>query len=246
MTIDDDTLMAYVDGELEPEQWLALEQALGQDPALAGRVAALRALNTRLSAAMAGELAKPVPERLLNAVRTAPAGAARLVDLGARHITRSTGPWPRWGAIAASVALGALAGIVGLRVSNDSVLELVHGRLAARGELARALERQPSGMATAGARVQVNLSFKDSNGHYCRIFGMRGSDAFGGLACRDGSGWAVDTLAPLPATTVRGSELRAAASEIPQRILQSLDTRIAGEALDRNSEQAALANGWSQ
>ena len=64
MTIDDDTLMAYVDGELEPEQWLALEQALGQDPALAGRVAALRALNTRLSAAMAGELAKPVPERL--------------------------------------------------------------------------------------------------------------------------------------------------------------------------------------
>ena len=94
MTIDDDTLMAYVDGELEREQWLALEQALGQDPALAGRVAALRTLNMRLSAAMAGELAKPVPERLLNAVRTAPAGAARLVDLGARHITRSTGPWP--------------------------------------------------------------------------------------------------------------------------------------------------------
>ena len=246
MTIDDDTLIAYVDGELEPQQRTAIEQALAQDAALTGRVAALRALNTRLSAAMAGELTEPVSERLLNAVRTAPAGAARIVDVGARRITRSTVRWPRWGAIAASVALGALAGMVGLRMSNDSVLELAHGRLAARGDLAQALERQPSGIVTAGARVQVNLSFKDSNGHYCRVFGMRGSDAFGGLACRDGSGWAVDTLAPLSATTVHGSELRAAASEIPQRILQSLDARIAGEALDRNSEQAALANGWNQ
>ena len=88
MTISDDTLMAYADGELDAAAAAEVEQALRQDPALAERVRAQRALRARLQATFGAELAEPVPERLQRALVAPP---ATVVDLAAKRAQREQG-----------------------------------------------------------------------------------------------------------------------------------------------------------
>ena len=64
MTIDDETLMAYADGELAPEQRARVEQAMRDDPRVAAAVERHLALRSDVFAAFAGVLDEPVPERL--------------------------------------------------------------------------------------------------------------------------------------------------------------------------------------
>jgi anti-sigma factor RsiW len=56
MTIPDETLMAYADGELDPAARAAVESAMREDPQLEKRVAQHRALRQRVRAAYSTEL----------------------------------------------------------------------------------------------------------------------------------------------------------------------------------------------
>jgi hypothetical protein len=67
-----------------------------------------------------------------------------------------------------------------------------------------------------------------------------------GLACRDAGGWSVDTLVPSTTNVSNSGEMRTAASPLPAQILQIVDARMNGEALDKESEQKAMASGWRQ
>ncbi len=104
-------LHAYADRQLAPERAGAVEAALAGDPALAARVAGIRAQNAALRDALDPILAEPIPERLLDAARGPQASAAR----GARgHGWR----WPALAA-AATLVLGVAVGWVG----RDAVIE---------------------------------------------------------------------------------------------------------------------------
>jgi anti-sigma factor RsiW len=93
---------AYADGQLPAERIAAVEAALASDPALASRVAEVRAQNAALRDALDPALAEPIPARLLQAAAT-PAGA------------RS--PVARWGvpvfAVAATLLIGLMLGWFG-------------------------------------------------------------------------------------------------------------------------------------
>jgi anti-sigma factor RsiW len=71
MTIADETLMAYADGTLESAERARIAAAIAADPALAQRVALLRAGGEAARRAFAGVLAEPVPPRLLAAIAAA-------------------------------------------------------------------------------------------------------------------------------------------------------------------------------
>ena len=73
MSIPDETLMAYADGELEPAQRADVEAALAADPKLAERVARHRALRRKLNAAFDPVLLETVPNTLVATVHTSPA-----------------------------------------------------------------------------------------------------------------------------------------------------------------------------
>jgi len=75
MTIPDETLMAYADGELEPAQRADVEAALAANPTLAQRVEQHRALRRKLNAAFDPVLMETVPNALVVTVHTAPAAA---------------------------------------------------------------------------------------------------------------------------------------------------------------------------
>lgn len=253
MTFDDDTLMAYADGELDPQQRAAIELAMRQDPAIAAAVARHRALRQDVFAAFAGVLDEPVPARLQ------PPAGARVHDIDAARGARAQAQqrkeeparrraWPQWGAMAASLAVGVFAGLLGPRVldagsgaGSTAGVDLARGpggELTATGRLARALDRQLAQERGAGD-VQVGLSFLGRDGSYCRTFRLGGS---GGLACRQADAWRIPVLADAPA---QGGDYRQAGADIPPAVLDAVDERIAGATLDATAERSARDRGWA-
>ena len=114
---DDETLIAYLDSELDSGARREIESWLESDAALRDRVAALAASAEALRAAFEPVLHEPVPERLLAAARD-PASAA-VVDFAATQKARASRrlierPWARWAAAAgvAGLLVGGGAGYV--------------------------------------------------------------------------------------------------------------------------------------
>lgn len=245
MTFSDQTLSAYVDGELDAATRVVLEAAMATDPQLAGRVARQRALRERVRDAFAPVLTEPLPERLLASVRGTPAGtrAGNVVALAARPRPRWS--WPQWGAMAASLIVGVLLGPLLLRPSAPSApLETSGGRVLASGVLARALSQQLSSAEPRSAAVTIGVSFRARSGGYCRTFVLHETQALAGLACREGSAWAVMALAQSEVRSSGGGYTQAG-SALPPAVSRTLDELIVGEPLDAAGEAAARAHDWS-
>lgn len=245
MTFSDQTLSAYVDGELDAATRAALEAAMATDPQLAGRIAQQRALRERVRGAFAPVLTEPVPERLLASVRSAPAGtrAADVIAFAARPRPRWS--WPQWGAIAASLIVGVLLGPLVLRpAAPQAPLETSGGRLLASGVLAHALSQQLASAQPRDAPVAIGVSFRGRSGGYCRSFVLNETQPLAGLACREGPGWAVLALAR---SELRGSGggYTQAGSALPPAVSRTLEELIVGEPLDAAGEAAARAHGWN-
>ena len=66
MILTDETLIAYVDRELDAESVAAIETAAARDPQLAERIERHRALRNTVHAAYAPVLDEPMPKRLLD------------------------------------------------------------------------------------------------------------------------------------------------------------------------------------
>jgi anti-sigma factor RsiW len=112
---NDETLIAFLDGELDADQRSEVESWLESDAELRDRVAALAASAEALRAVFEPVLHEPVPERLLAAARGAT--EAEIVDFAAAQKARASRPlmaraWVRW-ATAAGVAGLLIGGSVG-------------------------------------------------------------------------------------------------------------------------------------
>jgi hypothetical protein len=237
MRFSDETLMAYADGELDPQERAAIEEAMRDDPAIANAVADHRALRADVAAAFAGILDEPVPARLQP---SAPAStpvlsldAARAERAAAK--ARRTWSWPEWGALAAMLVVGVLAGKA--LPGGAPAIAGNGGQVVAQGELASALDRQVGGQG--GGTVKVGVSFAARDGDYCRTFVM-GTSA--GLACRAGGQWKIPVLSETAPEAAGG--YRQAGSALPAAVLDAVDERIAGKPLDAAGEEAARSHGW--
>lgn len=266
--ISDETLMAYADGELgEPERSI-VEAAARDDPAVAASIARHRALRADVYGAFAGVLDEPVPARLQPAGTHAATGAASatetrigsIVSLAAarerkakaRAAANAAGQgaasglprraWPRWGALAASLAVGVLAGSLWMTGGGDAGLVATDmtGRLVAKGELAGALSQQLASDAQPGKRVRIGVTFAARGGGYCRSFST-GSSA--GLACRDGEIWRIPVLQDAAA---ENGAYRQAGNTAPAAVLEVIDERMEGMTLDAAGERAARDRGWKR
>ncbi|MGJ7914351.1 anti-sigma factor family protein [Massilia sp. LXY-6] len=243
MSFDDETLMAYADGELAPDLRAQVERAMRDDPQLAAAVERHRALRADVFAAFAGVLDEPVPERLQPRAADSP-GRVRvdaLASAGARPLP-ARWSWRQWGGMAASLAAGVLAGALGWQQVQGGGAPF--GRqgdaLVARGELADALSHQLATDAPAGS-VRLGVSFAAKDGQYCRSFKL---GATAGLACRAAGEWRIPVLAQEEQTEHAG--YRQAASGIPAAVLDAIDERIAGTSLDAAAERAARAGDWQR
>lgn len=260
MSFSDETLMAYADGELTPPERAEVERAMRGDPELAARVVRHQALRADVFAAFAPVLEEPVPARLSAIAlpgKVADLAAAR-ADRGARAdgtegadvravapaaslATRRAWSWAQWGGMAASLAIGVLAGSILLGGGTpQSGIASADGALVATGALAEALSTQLAADVPVGAKVRIGVSFIAKDGALCRSFSM-GTAA--GLACRGGAQWKL----PVVAEAERGTAgaYRQAGSAMPAAVLAAIDERIAGAALDAEGERSARRGGWA-
>jgi hypothetical protein len=195
-------------------------------------------LARRVARAYDDVLHEPVPQRLKDLL----AAPSPVVDLSKERARRrgssSQWTWAHWGGMAASLAIGVVAGVLFMsRTNGEALLVERAGQVVAGAPLAHALDARLA--SERDARVAVQLSFVDRDGRYCRTFT---APSVAGLACRDGANWSVvATAQPTPAAS---GEMRQAASSLPKPVLDAVDARIAGNALNAAQERAARDTGW--
>lgn len=237
--IDDDTLHAYVDGQLDAETAARIDAALATDRALAARVQRARALRAALHGAFDPVLDEPIPARLA-ALLQAPAAEAPLASVTALPSRR---PRRRWAmpALAMAASLAALAVLLWQSSAHDLV-RLRDGETFAGGALSRALDDQLASAPEPDAPISVGLTFRSTDGHICRSFVRHAAPARAGLACHAEQGWQVPVVVPMEAPAE--GDIRQAASALPPVVQQAIDARLAGEVFDVSQERAARDAGW--
>jgi anti-sigma factor RsiW len=249
VTVSDETLMAYADGETDAATRAIVEAAMRDDPEVRRRVAHHQALREAVKGAFAAVIDEPVPRRLIAAARGAPAG--NVVDLaGARDAAAINAPrrplsWQP-AAMAASLLLGLALGYLGWHGSNTLVTVGANGELVAGAGLAAALSSQLSADHPPGTVATTGLSFRTKIGDYCRTFALTATHPNSGLACREGNSWKVKVLAQSPETTANSSGFRPAASADSAAVRAAVEESIEGEPLDQAGEIAARRGDWSR
>jgi hypothetical protein len=238
MSISEETLMAYADGEGDAATRASVEAAMREDPQIAQRVARHRAMREAMKGAFSAVLEEPVPERLIAAARgrTAPARNRKAVGNSARR-------WQPF-ALAASLLVGLGAGYLTWHGSG-TLIEANSGGLVAGAALADALSTQLSDDRSANAVAVTGLSYRNKAGGYCRTFSLSGTDAASGLACRDGTRWKIKALAQ-SARDQSDTNFRTAGSALSPAIRAAVEESIDGEPLDRAAEIAARQAGWAK
>jgi hypothetical protein len=231
MTISPELLAAYADGELDADGARTVEAELAESPELQAKLAAHRALRTRLSAHFAPIADQPVPDHLRRALFVEEP-KSNVVDFADETRKRRGVSVPtRWIRIAGpALAASLVLALVGI--------SLMPSRDYAQGDLASALDGQMTATQKADAPVRVLLSFRDKEGQYCRGFASKDRS---GIACRDDRGWRLRKL--FGGAGSNTTEYRQAGSP-DLAIMAAIDAMAAGPALDAEEERQAAGLGW--
>jgi hypothetical protein len=256
MSVSDETLMAYADGEVDAATRAIVETAMRDDPEIRRRIEEHRALRETMQGAFSAVLDEPVPQRLIDAARGLDAArghkagrTGNVVDLASARQTAVDAPGLRrnWrpAAMAASVLVGVAVGYLGWHGSATWLKTNSSGELIAGAGLAEALSNQLSEDRSPGLAAITGLSFRAKTGDYCRTFSLTGAHTNSGLACREDDGWKIKVLVQSLPAAPDSSNFRPAASADPPAVRAAVEESIDGEPLDRAGEIAARQGNWS-
>lgn len=242
MTVTDEELMAYVDGELDAAHSESLRQEIAASADLSRRFAEQQALRDRLRRAFDPALDEPMPARL-----TGLTARARVVEFGSSARRRpSRVAWLSGLALAAGIVLGMALGPALLQLARESPEIVARGAdVAADGALADALSRRLASEQSASDPIRIVVSFLARSGEYCRTFVSQHDDgALAGIACRQGATWRIDALQSVTTVLEDASGYRQAATSLPPLVLRAAEDSMAGEPLDAVGEAEARDQNW--
>ncbi len=234
MTISDEAVAAFVDGELSVEEAARIDRACTDDADLRHRIARYRMLRAEIDQSFSGIIREPVPSRLRALFDTKSSASDK------RRAKRSAPGWRRVAAwrmptsIAAALAIGFfVAGIFDPNGIND--VQLAADGAYSAGLINAMLENNMSGAQEGD--IQIVASYLDENGKPCREIIVGQSTLAHALACREPDGsWPVLALAPAPPpgayVTADGEGYRFGAINVELVELSEAE------------EKALLAKGW--
>lgn len=239
---DDETLMRRIDGECAADERAAIDAAAAADPVLAARLERLRAPG-RLAREAFPAAVDPRDMDLARLIASHPApvpvGERLKAWLGTALAPRQAALWGGL-ATAAFVAGIVVAPLLGSPTTGgDGFTVGADGRIA-DAAVVRVLDRRLAAEGPDAAGRAVGLTFRDADGRWCRTF-TAGEAGVAGLACRGETGWGLVALSPFEAA---GSEVRTAAADTPQVVLDAVDARLSGETADAAAEAGARDAGW--
>lgn len=264
MHIDDQTLIAYLDGQLPDSDYGPVEQALAESEALRERLQALVDSGEMARRSFDAVLLEPVPPSLIAAIWRAPDPRAHRPPAGGA--ARPASPWlwrffgasprPRVWPVLASVVLLAVGAVLSWQVlqpSEDVRWSLREGQPVVDPSLALALEVSPSGrvLRTASGAVEILASFEQTGGGHCREFNRttpRGTRDELGIACRTPAGeWQLDFLLAEEREADGGASTYQTASDRQHEAADTfLRQRVQQPALEPAEEMAQIARGWQR
>ncbi len=236
MELNDETLSAYIDGELDDHQRQQVDEALAADPGARLRLARMREADARLRAAFPLDAAAgddPLAALILGHP-AAPAAPAQIRTPARRA-------WYRRPALLTALAAGFGAIAIGAVLLLGGGID--PGRRA-DAALSAALDQLPSGgeRLDGGDRTRLVLSFKADDGRWCRVFEQQvAREQRDGLACHDAEGWRV-----LPLETGAAGETGlkpAGANAAIDTLMDRLGNAPVAEPAD---EQRLIAHGWTE
>lgn len=242
MTITDETLSAYLDGELSGEDRARVEAAIAADASLQARVKELDGATRRFTAAIREADKAPMPAGVENLLRPK---TDNVVAFNPRK--QEPQKWAGPAAIAASLlALVVAAGLFGNgpRGAGER-LTIAAGTIDRASPLHRALDRTASAEAAkvGGASIRPVATFRIAGGAICREFlAERGGGAVRAVACREDSQWSVK-IAAQEAAAGGGYQT---ASGPGAAIGAFIDGAIVGDALGVDEERALIAAKWRE
>lgn len=233
----DETLMAYADGELDPETARTVVAAAEADEGIARRIALFTGTRDALGQAARTRPLEPLPEALATRVdeTLAAARGAQVIPFHRRA------PLPRFAALATAAGVALVLGLTGGYLLAPQAPR--GDAFAALGEpvLAGVLSSVPSGerRALAAGDFAAIASFTAADGAFCREFELTAGTAGAttvAVACTTGEGW----QPRFAVLTQAGGEGYAPASGL-DTLETWLDATAAGPAMTAEEEAAALA-----
>lgn len=266
--VPDEFLMAYADGQVSVEERAWFESILATDPELRVRLEPFLATGPSQWAAFDSIMQSPIPDRLIQTIRsagqTAPAAAPHAAVPPARSRSAQPGLLDRlfpngFGltpalGYAAALALGVGIGtsMLGPRTAPDeTLLKADRDGFVAAGRLQVALDRTPSNGKDLVREGDIRpvLSLRDREGRICRqyeiIARQRGPQ---GLACREPNGaWRITVMTGGAET---GGVARPASQDDQNGTLDGL-VGTAVKSLPGHNELTAadelylIENGWT-
>lgn len=234
--IDDETLYAYLDGELPAEEARRVAAEVAADPALSARLEAQRRLRARLGAAF-----DPVASAAVPAGIAALPGGSNVSGIGAARAASAQPQGfglPQWAAMAAALVAGLFGGHMLTSPQAPGALE--GNRLVASAVIANALDTQLASAGAGQGAVQVHLTFRDAGGNICRSFD---APSVSGVACRENEAWAVRALFAHEAQADGAYRMAGSANAAN---MAYVDAIMVGEAFDAEAESRARQSGWAQ
>jgi len=259
----DEEVSAYLDGALEPALAEAFATALASDPALQGRLEAIRQADSAARMAFDAPMNEAIPDRFLalfedEAKAPVSPAAAEVVDLASRRAQAQPQPQPRPRGfdyrlpLAAGIAL-AFGWVGGMtltpgRSDDHAIIRADAATIDPDNPLFRALEQTPSAQAVTlaeGDAFTPVLSFQATDGRFCREFEVASDEAMAvGVACREDATWRVEVLlAAEPAPS--GQDGYVQASGYNAAALDAVVSDLgAGDPLGAEAEAQAMAAGW--
>ncbi|MEE4331538.1 MAG: hypothetical protein V2J10_11765 [Wenzhouxiangella sp.] len=254
LEVDDLTLSAWLDEELDVAEARRVQAAVDAQPGLQQRLARLLVNERRLRehyAAMADARPVPAPMRALLTADDAPARPwlLRLSDWTAQILPRP---------VMAAGAL-ALALVVGIQLGGDGMDELavpgpsqVMTPIGPDHDWFGLLESAPSGETLElvdSQSGQVALSYQDVGGRWCRQFTVQSPaerSAMAAVACRDGEEWKIDLAQAIPFRPQNDGFFRAASSGEAAAIDAHIMEQLSGDVLMRAAESELIEQSWNR
>ena len=268
--IDDEMLMAYADGALDPTQTAEVEALLAGDAKAAETVRVFRESGRLAASAFDGILREPVPERLVRAASgvSEAADSGVVVDFAKRRQQRQPAAYGRMALpLAAAIALmiGVAGGFGVSRLDQPAApAALSTASLTEVPVFQETMENARSNVPVAwqGAsgesvgEIMPVLTFRDAAGEICREFRttLASADATEigfGVACRrDDAAWRTEILVAgptIPQSAPAGGGMTAAtggAGDNEAQFRQMVDDLIGDDVLSGEAEAELIANGW--
>lgn len=253
MNINDETLSAFLDGELQEAEMEIVRRRLNEDKSLSQRLAELAAVDRAVESYYSRIDQRPMPDSVRALLTQSPDSAAPLVKPKENPAKVLTFPgWRRNSTNAPSRQRTAIAAAVAL-VIGFSAAKFFPGNSASKTNwqmVSSALENAAGGKVTEFGNSQQltpHLTFLNQQGEYCRYFQLNNRQGVSeNIACRTAdeqaeSNWHLVASIELNTLPDPSRYQTASGGSLLDGLLDQI---MVGDAVTADTEETLIQQGW--